>query len=71
MKSARNVNVIDPTGCGDTYLAAFGITYFKTGDVSVAAKRANLAAALTGSIKGSPKANLLRNKLDAHTMEDE
>ena len=50
----RNINVIDPTGCGDAYLAGFGVEYLINSDAGKAAKKANLCAALMGSFKGLP-----------------
>lgn len=69
--SAADVKVVDPTGCGDTFLAAFGIHYFKHKDVHLAARQANITAALAGSIKGSPDSGLLRKKLAMYSREVE
>ena len=51
----QNIAVVDPTGCGDAYLAGFGITYLKTADPHKAARTANRCAALMGSFKGLPE----------------
>ena len=66
----HNIKVIDPIGCGDAFLAAFGISYAKTGDMSFAARQANIAAGLAGSTKGLADPTQLQQRLNAYTKED-
>lgn len=54
----REIEVTDPTGCGDAYLAGFGVEYLISSDAEKAAKKANLCAALMGSFKGLPDSRL-------------
>ncbi len=46
--------VIDPTGCGDAFVAGFVLDYFKNRDIKQAARAANRIAAYTGTFKGLP-----------------
>jgi sugar/nucleoside kinase (ribokinase family) len=52
--------VIDPTGCGDVFGAAWQYWYLKTHDPLEAAKRANHAAALNATVRGPEALTLLR-----------
>jgi sugar/nucleoside kinase (ribokinase family) len=47
------VDAIDPTGAGDAYCGAFGVTYGRTGDVIESALRASVAGALTVEQRGA------------------
>jgi sugar/nucleoside kinase (ribokinase family) len=58
------IMVVDPTGCGDAFLAAFTIEYYHNKTPGDAAKRANLLAGLSGSFKGLPEPDRLRRKLN-------
>ena len=50
--AAHNINVIDPTGCGDVFIGAFALKYMYTFNIESAAQYANRIAALAGSAKG-------------------
>lgn len=50
----REIEVVDPTGCGDAYLAGFGVEYLRSANATKAAETANLCATLMGSFKGLP-----------------
>lgn len=49
---AAEMKVIDPTGCGDAFMAGFIFDYYINRDIEKAAKAANLSAAITGAFKG-------------------
>lgn len=51
-KAPANLEVIDPTGCGDAFMAGFAVNYLKTGNITRAAEQANKLAALVGTFKG-------------------
>ncbi|UXD22422.1 hypothetical protein IPA_04610 [Ignicoccus pacificus DSM 13166] len=44
--------VVDPTGAGDTYAAAFVVTYLETRDLAESARRAAVAGALAVTVVG-------------------
>ncbi len=51
--NAHDVQNPDVTGAGDTVIAALSLSYFKTGDIEIAAKIANAAAALVVKKEGT------------------
>lgn len=51
--------VVDPTGCGDVFGAAWLYWYLKTGNPLVAAKSANHAAALKATVRGPEALDIL------------
>ena len=57
------INVLDPTGCGDAFLAAFSIRYVQTSNVKLAAEHANIIAALSGSFKGLADPDIMKEKM--------
>ncbi len=57
------IDVVDPIGCGDAFMAGFLIEYLKSQDIHEAAKCANRIAALTGTFRGLPDPVLLQQKL--------
>jgi hypothetical protein len=66
----KELKVIDPIGCGDTFFAVYGISYFRTKDVKLSVFFANTAAALAGSIKGLANSAILQEKLSLYARED-
>ena len=48
------MKIVDPTGCGDAFMAAFIYDYFKNRAIEKAAKTANYRAAYTGTFRGLP-----------------
>lgn len=52
--------VVDPTGCGDVFGAAWLYTFLKTRDPRVAAQTANHAAALKATVRGPDALGILR-----------
>jgi len=71
IEAPAEIGVVDPTGCGDAFLAAFTLEYFYTRDVRKAAGRANLVAGLSGTFKGLPEPDQLRAKLNRILSEAE
>ncbi len=67
----NEVKVIDPTGCGDAYLAGFGVDYLRKGNAKKAAETANLCAALMGSFKGLPDSGQYLKKYRKYHKEME
>jgi sugar/nucleoside kinase (ribokinase family) len=65
------IDVVDPTGCGDVFLAAFGMNYVNSKNVKHSAKRANVIAALGGAFKGVADPDLLKQMIEVHMKEDE
>jgi len=61
---AAETKVVDPTGCGDVFLAAFAYEYGKTQNIINAAKKANLVAGIAGSKKGLPEYRWLQQMLE-------
>lgn len=66
----KQIRVIDPIGCGDTFFAIFGISYFRTKDIKLSAVRANTVAALAGSIRGLASPTMLQNKISLYSKEE-
>ena len=52
MPSRKDVVAVDPTGCGDAYLAAFGIEYVRGSHPVAAARNANKIAGLVSTLRG-------------------
>lgn len=50
---ARKVKIIDPTGCGDSYIGGFLAEYMKSRDIQKAAGMGTYLASLTAQKKGS------------------
>ena len=63
-KPERKVKVIDPTGCGDVFLAGFAYFYAFHKDVRKAAQKATSLAAAAGSHKGLPEVSVLVEKFN-------
>jgi len=59
----ENLQINDPTGCGDVYLAGFLYNYIKTKNLQGAADNANRIAAFSGTLNGLPDPDILRDKL--------
>ncbi len=59
-----DLDVVDPTGCGDVFLSAFSCTYCKTKNIIKAAEFANFVAAVAGTKNGLPEANWLKAELE-------
>ncbi len=55
------VKVIDPTGCGDVFLASFVYFFATEHPIEKAAQWANILAAISGSKKGLPDVKELKN----------
>jgi len=53
-KPPAGLEVLDPTGCGDAFMAGFALEYQRSGELAKAAEAANYLAALTGTFKGLP-----------------
>jgi hypothetical protein len=66
----KNIKVIDPIGCGDTFFTVFGIRYFKSKNIKLSAMQANTAAALAGSVKGVVDPAVLRRQMKIYSTED-
>ena len=66
----KDIKVVDPIGCGDTFFAVFGISYFRSKDVKLSAVQANIAAALAGSVKGLADPEFLQQKIRLYSRED-
>ena len=49
---AEGIEAVDPTGCGDAYLAAFGLEYIRGSHPIAAAKYANGIAGLVSTLRG-------------------
>ncbi len=64
----KHLRVVDPTGCGDTFLPGFAVSYLKNHNAGEAAKHANLAAALNGTFKGAPDIDSFREAYNRHSM---
>jgi sugar/nucleoside kinase (ribokinase family) len=59
--AGQNVGaVVDPTGCGDVFGAAWLYSFLKTRDPFAAAKTANRAAALKATVRGPEALDVLR-----------
>ncbi|MCH7819006.1 MAG: carbohydrate kinase family protein [Candidatus Marinimicrobia bacterium] len=52
LNSEKDIVAVDPTGCGDAYLAAFGLEYIRGSHPVAAAKNANKIAGLVSTLKG-------------------
>jgi len=59
----KNLNIVDPTGCGDVFLAGFLISFIKAESLQNAADEANRIAALSGTFYGIPDPDRLAAKL--------
>ncbi len=55
--------IVDPTGCGDVFGAAFFYSYLKTKDFYHAATFANQVAALKATVRGADAMDTLRERL--------
>ncbi len=55
--------VIDPTGCGDAFIAGFAVPYLKNGNIVLAAEQANHLAALVGTFKGLAEASDIKEAI--------
>lgn len=58
-----NLKIIDPTGCGDAFIAGFLLNYIKTKNLHYAADNANRIAAFSGTFYGVPNPDELGAKL--------
>lgn len=65
------IRVIDPTGCGDAFLAGFGIRWYQSKNIEQAARRANILAAITGTFIGLPEPEMVRQKYAVYVKEEE
>lgn len=63
VKPPAGVTVVDPTGCGDVFMAGFCYEFLRSGDVQRAARTANLIAAISGSFNGLAKPQEMNKKL--------
>lgn len=63
-KPETRLKVVDPTGCGDVFLAGFSYFYGLQNDVENAAQRASSLAAAAGSQKGLPQVTVLVEKFN-------
>lgn len=70
LKPPHGINVIDPTGCGDVFLAVFGITYYQTKNLKFSAQQANLIAAITGKFKGLHEPGEVRKIMREYPREE-
>ena len=52
LNSVKDLIVVDPTGCGDAYFAAFGLGYIRGSHPVAAAKNANKIAGLVSTLRG-------------------
>jgi len=57
---ALEVEVVDPTGCGDVFGSAFFYKFSKTGDPLIATEFANYVAGLNATIPGSTQIDKLK-----------
>lgn len=65
------IEVIDPTGCGDAFMAGFIGEYYRSRDRVKAARQANLLAALSGSFRGLPSREILKKRFAQFIAEVE
>ncbi|MGD9897953.1 MAG: carbohydrate kinase family protein [Calditrichaceae bacterium] len=63
-RPAADINVVDPTGCGDVYGAGFLSAYLKNKSIVNAAKTANMIAAVSGTRRGLPETGFLKKELN-------
>ena len=52
LNAEKDLAAVDPTGCGDAYLAAFGLEYIRSSHPVEAAKNANKIAGLVSTLRG-------------------
>lgn len=52
LNAEKDLVAVDPTGCGDAYLAAFGLEYIRGSHPVAAAKNANKIAGLVSTLRG-------------------
>lgn len=64
IQAEKRVNVVDPTGCGDVFLAGFVYFYALGQNVKKAAQKAAVLSAVAGSVKGLPQVSLLSKKFN-------
>lgn len=64
------LTVVDPTGCGDVFLAGFGIAWYRSKNIRQAARTANILAAITGTFKGLPEPEKVRQMYAEYVKED-
>ncbi|MGD9487704.1 MAG: carbohydrate kinase family protein [Calditrichaceae bacterium] len=60
----EDINVIDPTGCGDAYAAGFLSAYLKNKNIMDAANTANKIAAVSGARRGLPETDFLKKEFN-------
>ena len=60
----QGIEVVDPTGCGDAFMAGFLVGYLRSRDWKQAADQANRVAAVSGAFKGLPEPRGLKEKLE-------
>ena len=56
--SEKNIEEVDPTGCGDAYFAVFGLEYVRGSHPIEAAKKASRIAAVASTLRGVEEINL-------------
>jgi sugar/nucleoside kinase (ribokinase family) len=62
---------VDPTGCGDVFVAAYCARYMKSRDIAGAAEFANRVAAQKARLAGSAEIDTLASfRLDEHSLEE-
>ena len=64
------ITVIDPTGCGDAFLAGFGIAWYRSKNIRQVARAANILAAITGTFKGLPDPEKVGQMYAEYVKED-
>jgi hypothetical protein len=64
------LKVVDPTGCGDAFMAGFLSEYFNKKDIRFAAAHANQVAALMGTFRGLPNPKVLRQMYNKYLEEN-
>lgn len=64
------LKVVDPTGCGDAFMAGFLSEYFNKKDIRFAAVHANQVAALMGTFRGLPNPRVLRQMYKKYLEEN-
>ena len=64
LNAEKDAVAVDPTGCGDAYLTAFGLEYIRGSHPLAAAKNANKIAGLVSTLRGIEEIRLTDFKFD-------